>query len=177
MATCPYCVYKIGFDNCGSIALISLQCICRCKIRSMKNTDIENQISCLVESGIVYSKRDMIRILRDLDRVQYVDLVDDVSVAHGEGYVIEVYVNCYDSTLIFNNRLHISVNGFDFLKIKTSPQKLVELISGHRKIKLTPLTNILKANRSAIEEEIDEQREILASQMACDNEVDLNYLE
>ena len=141
----------------------------------MKNTDNENQISCLVESGIVYSKRDMIRILRDLDRVEYIDLVDNIVVAQGQGYVIEVYANGFDSTLVFNHRLHINVNGFDFLKIKTNPKKEVELISGHRIIKLTPLTNILKATQAQIEEEIDEQRLALASQMACDNEVDLNY--
>ena len=141
----------------------------------MKNTDIENQISCLVDSGMVYSKRDMIRILRDLDRVEYTDFVDNVLVAKGEGFVIDVYANSFDSTLIFNNRLHINVNSFDFLKIKTNPKKIVELISGHRTIKLVPLTNILKTNQAAIEEEIDEQRIVLASQLACDNEVDIGY--
>ena len=143
----------------------------------MNNNDIDNQISCLVESGIIYSKRDMIRILRDLDRVSYTDLIDNLSVAQGEGYVVEVYANSFDSTLVFNNRLHINVNSFDFLKITSRPDKLVELISGHRIIKLKPLTNILLANQSHIEEEIDEQRVAIASQMACDNEVDLNYLE
>ena len=140
-----------------------------------KNTD--NQISCLVESGIIYSKRDMIRILRDLDRVLYVDLIDNASVANGEGYVVEVYANSFDSTLVFNNKLHVNVNSFDFLKITSQPEKLVELVSGHRVIKLKPLTNILLTNQSQIEEEIDEQRVAIASQLACDNEVDLNYLE
>ncbi|OGI08436.1 MAG: hypothetical protein A3I68_05755 [Candidatus Melainabacteria bacterium RIFCSPLOWO2_02_FULL_35_15] len=135
----------------------------------------ENQISCLVEQGIIYSKRDMIRILRDLDRVLYVDLIDNASVANGEGYVVEVYANSYDSTLVFNHRLHINVNSFDFLKITSQPDKLVELISGHRIIKLKPLTNILLANQSHIEEAIDEQRITIASQLACDDEVDLNY--
>ena len=138
--------------------------------------NVDNQISCLVEQGIIYSKRDMIRILRDLDRVLYVDLIDNASVANGEGYVVEVYANGYDSTLVFNNRLHINVNSFDFLKIISQPDKLVELISGHRVIKLKPLTNILQANQSRIEEEIDEQRIAIASQLACDDEVNLNYL-
>ena len=142
----------------------------------MKNTDTENQISCLVDTGIVYSKRDMIRILRDLDRVFYTDLIDNLSVANGEGYVVEVYANSYDSTLVFNNRLHINVNSFDFLKITTQPDRLVELISGHRVIKLRPLTNILQANQSRIEEEIDEQRVVIANQLALDDEVNLNYL-
>lgn len=141
----------------------------------MKDINTENQISCLVESGIVYSKRDMIRVLRDLDRVQYVDLIDNAQVAHGEGYVVEVCANGYDSTLVFNNRLHINVNGFDFLKIKTNPGRIVELISGHRIIRLKPLTNILLANQAQIEEDIDEQRIALTSQLACDNEVDVNY--
>ena len=136
----------------------------------------ENQISCLVEQGIIYSKRDMIRILRDLDKVNYTDLIDSASVASGEGYVVEVYANGFDSTLIFNNRLHINVNSFDFLKISSQPEKMVELISGHRIIKLKPLTNILQANQARIEEEIDEQRITIASQLACDDEVNLNYL-
>ena len=143
----------------------------------MENNNTDNQISCLVEQGIIYSKRDMIRILRDLDRVLYVDLIDNASVANGEGYVVEVYANSFDSTLVFNNRLHINVNSFDFLKISSQPDKLVELISGHRIIKLKPLTNILLANQSHIEEAIDEQRVAIASQMACDNEVDINCFE
>ena len=51
----------------------------------MRNVDIENQISCLVEYGVIYSKRDMIRILRDLDRVEYFDLVDNAEITRGEG--------------------------------------------------------------------------------------------
>ena len=141
------------------------------------NVEEENQISCLVDYGIVYSKRDMIRVLRDLDRVEYIDLIDNLAVAKGEGYVIEVYANGHDSTIVFNNRLHINVNGFDFLKIKSNPENSIELISGHRIIRLKPLTNILKTNQAALEEEIDEQRMALASQMACDNEVDLDYFE
>ena len=141
----------------------------------MKSIDNEKQFSCLVEYGTVYSKRDMIRVLRDLDRVEYFDLIDNSVVAKGEGYVIEVYANSQDSTLIFNNRLHINVNGFDCLKIVSDPKKEVELFSGHRIIRLKPLTNILKENQAAIEEEIDEQRIALASQFACDNEVDVNY--
>ena len=140
----------------------------------MKNTDTENQISCLVDYGIVYSKRDMIRVLRDLDRVEYFDLIDNLAVAKGEGYVVEVYANSYDSTIVFNHRLHINVNGFDFLKIKSDPDQIIELVSGHRIIKLKPLTNILRTNQAQIEEEIDEQRMALASQLACDNEVDID---
>ena len=143
----------------------------------MKNTDTENQISCLVDYGIVYSKRDMIRILRDLDRVDYIDLIDSVTVAKGEGYLVEVYANSYDSTIVFNHRLHINVNSFDLLKIKSTPNKLVELVSGHRVIQLKPLTNILLTNQATVEEAIDEQRIAIASQLACDDEVNLNYLE
>ncbi len=140
----------------------------------MKNINAENQISCLVNYGTVYSKRDMIRILRDLDQVEYSDFIDDTAVAQGEGYVVEVYANSYDSTIVFNHRLHINVNGFDFLKIATSSDKTVELVSGHRIIKLKSLTNILTTNQATVEEEIDEQRIAIASQLACDNEIDID---
>ena len=136
--------------------------------------NVENQVSCLVNSGIVYSKRDMIRILRDLDRVKYVDFVDNSQVASGEGYVIDVYANGFDSTLIFNDRLHINVNGFDYLKIKSEPGCAVELVSNGRIIKLKPLAGTYREN-SRIEEEIDEKRIIVSSQLACDNEVDIGY--
>lgn len=141
----------------------------------MRNTDAENKIPCLVDYGIIYSKRDMIRILRDLDNVQYIDLIDNVTVAHGDGYLVEVFANAYDSTLIFNNRLHINVNGFEILKMKTEPEKLVELVSGHRTIKLKPLPAPSTVSHNHIEEDIDEQRIALAAQMACDNEVDIDY--
>lgn len=136
--------------------------------------DLENQVSCLVNSGIVYSKRDMIRILRDLDRVAYIDCVDNAQVASGEGYVIDVYANGFDSTLIFNNRLHINVNGFDYLKITSNPKAQVELVSSGRIIKLKPLPSLYKES-ARLEEEIDEKRVIVASQLACDNEVDIGY--
>ena len=141
----------------------------------MKDTEFENKIPCIVEYGIIYSKRDMIRILRDLDHVEYLDLIDNVTVARGEGYVVEVFANSFDSTIVFNNRLHINVNSFDFLKVRSEPEKLVELISGHRTVRLRPLTNVLALNKSAIEEDIDEQRLAITNQLACDNEVDLDY--
>lgn len=141
----------------------------------MRNIEGENQISCLVNYGIVYSKRDMLRILRDLDYVEYVDLIDNLTVAKGEGYVVDVYSNGFDSTVIFHNRIHVNVNGFDFLKIRSEPEHLVELISGHRVIKLKPLPSHVLSSKSAIEEEIDEQRISIASQLACENEVELDY--
>lgn len=141
----------------------------------MNNTD--NQISCLVDFGTVFAKRDMVRILRDLDHVTYTDLIDNVVISQGEGYVIEVYSNSYDSTLIFNNRLHINVNGFEYLNLQSCPTKEISLVSGHRTVKLRPLNNSSSINPSHIEEEIDEQRLATISQFACDNEVDLNYFE
>ena len=141
----------------------------------MKNTDTEDQIVCLVDYGIIHAKRDMIRILRDLDRVEYVDLIDNITVAKGEGYVVEVYANSCDSTIVFNSRLHINVNGFDFLKISSVPVKVIDLISGHRIIRLKPLPSLHSTSQSAIEEEIDEQRIAITSQLACDNEVDIDY--
>ena len=141
----------------------------------MNNLDDENQISCLVDFGTVYAKRDMARILRDLEKVQYYDFIDDALVASGEGYMVEVYANSFDSTVIFNHRIHVNVNSFDYLKLRTTPKKEVELFSGHRVIRLLPLTSILDSNKAAVEEEMDEQRIALTSQMACDNEVDLSY--
>ena len=135
--------------------------------------DQENKISCVIEYGTVFAKRDMVRILRDLDRVRYVDLIDSVVVSRGEGYVIEVNANSFDSTLIFNSKLHINVNGFDFLKLKTSPKREIDLISGHRVVRLIPITNPLDTNQSQIEEEIDEQRIAISAQLSCDDEI--NY--
>lgn len=139
----------------------------------MKELNQENRLDCVVDSGTIFSKRDMIRILRDLDRVEYVDLIDSIVVSKGIGFVIEVYANNYDSTLIFNNRLHINVNGFDFIKIKSAPNKQVDLISGHRAIRLTPVESTENENTSRIEEEIDEQRITIASQLACGDDEDL----
>lgn len=140
----------------------------------MNQINNEDQISCLVDYGTIYAKRDMVRILRDLDKVRYVDMLNNVVASEGEGYVIEVFSNGFDSTLIFNNRLHINVNGFDYLEIKTNPNKEVALISGHRTIRLRPVSNST-SNVSSIEEEIDEQRIAIASQLACDNDEDLNF--
>lgn len=140
----------------------------------MKNISEENKITCVVEYGTLATKRDMIRVLRDLDKVQYIDLINNVIVSKGEGFVIEVYSNSFDSTIIFNERLHLNVNAFDYLTVTTDPQKEVILVSEYRKIKLLPISSP-HFNQAELEEDIDEQRVATMSQLACDNEEELDY--
>ena len=140
----------------------------------MKHISEENKITCVVEYGTLATKRDMIRVLRDLDKVQYTDLINNVIVSKGEGFVIEVYSNSFDSTIIFNERLHLNVNAFDYLTVTTDPQKEITLVAEHRKIKLLPISSP-HFNQAELEEDIDEQRIATMSQLACDNEEELDY--
>lgn len=96
----------------------------------------ENQIPCIVGKGMVTSKKDMIRVLKGLDHVLYTDIIDGNVEAEDEAYVVEVFANDTESTIVFNRRIHLNVENFEYLKIINNLPGLVELIEGHRTLRL-----------------------------------------
>lgn len=107
----------------------------------MQNSKFDkNKIPFIVNDGIIYSKRDIVRLLSDLEQVAYFEMVDKKIVNRGKGVIMRVCLSSEDPTLFLKGMIYINVNSFGFLRIKNiSGRTLFELHSDARVIKLVPL--------------------------------------
>jgi hypothetical protein len=132
---------------------------------------------CLIDTGTVVNKRDMQRLLMDLNRVRYIHSQDGVVGAEGEGCVVEVFSDPQQSTLIANHSLYLNVLSFDYLEMGRSPDQgtWFDLVQDGRHLRLIPLTNPLhdqydrRLNTAALEAVV---AEVLSAQwdMAIDED-------
>jgi hypothetical protein len=107
----------------------------------MNNKNPENKMQFIVNNGIIYNKKDMLMLMRDLGKVSYFELIDGKVISKGKGYVLRVCSNSEEPTLFLGGRLYINVGSFNLLKlkkIKDSDNTLFELVSESRVIKLVP---------------------------------------
>jgi len=101
----------------------------------------ENQIPCIIGKGIVTSKKDMKRVLRGFDHVKVQDVIDGNIEFEEEAYLVEVFSCDVESTIVFNRRIHINVDNFGYLKINQNLPGIVELIEGHRTLRIEAMTD------------------------------------
>lgn len=105
----------------------------------------DKQIPCIVGIGMITSKKDMMRVLRGFDHVVYSDIIDEKTVSEEEAFVVDVFCNDYESTIIFNRRIYINVQNFEYLRMVQNLPGVIELIEGHRTLRLEaandPFTN------------------------------------
>jgi hypothetical protein len=101
---------------------------------------------CIIDSGIIVSKDDIRRLLNDLDRVRYHHTIDGQLQSEGEGWVIEVFADAKQATLVANHALYINVQSFDYLRLTPSPDQetYFDLIQDNRQLRLIPLSNPLE---------------------------------
>jgi len=100
-----------------------------------------NIMQFIVNNGIVYNKKDMLMLIRDLGKVSYFELVNGKVVNKGKGYVLRVCANSEEPTFFLAGRVYINVGSFSFMKlkkIKDADNTLFELVSDERVIKLVP---------------------------------------
>lgn len=101
----------------------------------------KNRLQFIVNNGIVYNKRDILMLLRDLGNVAYYEIFRGRVINKGKGYIMRVCANSEDPTLFLSGRIYINVNVLDYMKVKKvkgSTHTLFELISGEKVIKLVP---------------------------------------
>lgn len=77
-------------------------------------TDTRPWAPCIVDNGILVNKRDIYRLLSDLGRVRYFDIVEGQVQRQGEGYVMEVFQDATAATLVANRSLYLNLNSFDY---------------------------------------------------------------
>ena len=101
---------------------------------------------CLVDAGVVVNKVDMHRLLNDLGRVRYIHEQDGRVVSEGEGYVLEVFADPNQSTLVANHTLYLNVHSFDYLELSASSERQahLDLVQDNRRLRLIPLSNPLQ---------------------------------
>lgn len=97
---------------------------------------------CIIETGILVNKRDMLCLLGDLTQVRYIDIQDGQPQHQGEAYVIEVFIDPTRSTMLANRSLYLNLASFDYLELKkdeTSQLTHFELVQDTRCLQLVPL--------------------------------------
>ena len=105
----------------------------------MDDREQKNQIQCIVDEGVLVNRRDIVRILRDLGTVRYLDIQDGTVVRTGEGYVASVVSSASSSTVIANKRLYLNVNSFEYLRLGVEADLPVfDLVDDKRTIRLIP---------------------------------------
>jgi hypothetical protein len=105
---------------------------------------------CIVDTGTIVNKQDMLRLLADLNRVRYSYTQDANVLAEDEGYVLEVFADPQRSTLVANHTLYINVHSFDYLELKRSSeqQAYFDLVQDNRQLRLIPLSNPLQEQKT-----------------------------
>jgi hypothetical protein len=137
---------------------------------------------CLIDSGVVVNKADMLRLLQDLGQVQYCHLQDGIPVSEGQGLVMEVFADSQQSTLVANHTLYINVYSFDCLEIGKSDGdgSHFDLVQDNRRLRLMPLSDPMhehitrSVNTAALESMVADA--LSASWDACLDD-DRNFLE
>ncbi|MDY6940056.1 MAG: hypothetical protein SWY16_20675 [Cyanobacteriota bacterium] len=101
---------------------------------------------CIIDTGIIVNKRDMQKVLADLDRVRYLHIEAGKPLSRGEGFVVEVFSDPQHSTIVTNHSLYLNVNSFDCLELKqgVQSQTYFDLVQEGRILRLVPLTSPLK---------------------------------
>jgi 7-keto-8-aminopelargonate synthetase-like enzyme len=101
---------------------------------------------CIVDNGTIVDKRDMQRLLVDLNRVRYIHTQDGKITSQGEGCILEVFADSQRATLIVNHALYLNVHSFDYLELSQSPEQeaYFDLMQDNRQLRLIPLSNPLQ---------------------------------
>ncbi len=98
---------------------------------------------CIIESGIIVNKDDIRRLLNDLNRVRYIHTIDGEDQNEGEGWMLEVFSDPNQATLVANDYIYINIESFDYLSLKKSPtgETYFDLTQDTRRLRLIPIKN------------------------------------
>ena len=96
---------------------------------------------CIIESGILVNQEDIKRLINDLTQVRYVHDIDGVVQNQGQGWILEVFNDPTQATIVVNSSLYINIQSFDYLKLnQVSPyETYFDLIQDNRTLRLIPL--------------------------------------
>ncbi|BBA79832.1 hypothetical protein RGRSB_1398 [cyanobacterium endosymbiont of Rhopalodia gibberula] len=98
---------------------------------------------CIVDVGVIINNEDMRRVLNDLGHVHYIHTFDEEVQSEGEGWVVEVFSDSQQGTIIANRSLYLNVQSFDYLQLRRSPTQKTyfDLMQDHRCLRLIPIAH------------------------------------
>jgi hypothetical protein len=105
---------------------------------------------CIIDTGTIVNKDDIKRLLNDLSHVRYLHTIDNKIQSDGKGWVLEVFSDPYQSTLIANGNLYLNIQSFDCLQLSKSLEQdtCFDLIQDNRCLRLIPLSNYYQEKNS-----------------------------
>jgi hypothetical protein len=110
---------------------------------------------CIIDSGTIIHKEDIRRLLNDLGRVRYIHSLDGKTQSEGEGWIVEVFADPQQATIVANHTLYLNVQSFDYLKLNQSSENesYFDLVQDNRLLRLFPLSSPLEEqeNRRTID--------------------------
>ncbi len=100
---------------------------------------------CIINQGILVQKEDMERALNDLGKVNYNYQLDGTSQTEGQGWILDVFSDPTQATIVLNQSLYLNVNSFDYLEIGLDEEgkTIIDLWQETRQLRLIPLDNLL----------------------------------
>lgn len=96
---------------------------------------------CIIEQGILVNKDDIKRVLSDLGQVNYFCQLDGQCQGSGHGWILDVFSDVKQATIVMNQSLYLNVNSFDYLQLSVNDQgqTLIDLWQESRQLRLIPL--------------------------------------
>ncbi|GFE70220.1 hypothetical protein [Chroococcus sp. FPU101] len=110
---------------------------------------------CIIDFGTIINKDDIRRLLNDLGRVRYIHTLEGKIQSEGEGWIVEVFTDPQQATIVANHTLYLNVQSFDYLTLHQSPENntYFDLVQDNRQLRLIPLSSPLEEqeNRRTID--------------------------
>jgi hypothetical protein len=93
--------------------------------KTMDDKEIKNNIPMIINKGIIYNPKDIMRILRDLGHIFYEQIIDNKIKQKGEAYIVSVVANKNSANMIINKKAYLNINGFEYLEIDTTEEETI----------------------------------------------------
>ena len=106
---------------------------------------------CIIDQGTIINKEDIKRLLSDLGHVRYIHTMDNQIHGEGKGWVMEIFNDPLQSTLVANNNLYLNLQSFDCLQLSKSEnnEACFDLMQDNRQLRLIPIANNVPEKNSA----------------------------
>ncbi|OKH12479.1 hypothetical protein [[Limnothrix rosea] IAM M-220] len=103
---------------------------------------------CIISTGIIVNKSDMKRLLQDLAWVKYSHFLDGEQKTEGKGWIVEIFDDEQQATLVVNQSLYLNLHSFDYLHLKVSDdgKTYFELVQDNRVLRLDTAENPQQAH-------------------------------
>ncbi len=110
---------------------------------------------CIIDFGTIVNQDDIRRLLSDLGHVRYIHTIDSQVQGEGQGWIVEIFSDPVQSTLVANKNLYLNIQSFDCLQISTSEtnETYFDLIQDNRQLRLIPISSTIP--EKIISENID----------------------